>query len=56
MKVLALSLVTNWGTGLSPSPLSHEEVLSLAEARKPLLRTFLHRVVTEILYENRCES
>lgn len=56
LKVLGLSLITNWGTGLSSSPLSHEEVLSLAELKKPVLHTFLHNLATEILYENCCES
>lgn len=56
MKVLGLSLITNWGTGLSSSPLSHEEVLSLAELKKPALHTFLHNLVAEILYENCRES
>lgn len=56
MRVLGLSLVTNWGTGLSSSSLSHEEVLSLAERKKPILHTFLSRLIKEILHENRCKS
>lgn len=56
LKVLGLSLITNWGTGLSSLPLSHEEVLSLAELKKPVLHTFLHNLVMEIPYENCCES
>lgn len=52
MRVLGLSLVTNWGTGLSSSPLSHEEVLSLAGAKKPVIRSFLHHLVAEILHED----
>lgn len=56
MRVLGLSLVTNWGTGLSPFPLSHEEVLSLAEFKRPVLHSFLSYLITEMLYENRCKS
>lgn len=49
LKVLGLSLVTNWGTGLSSSSLTHEEVLSLAELKKPVLHAFLHDLIVEVL-------
>jgi purine-nucleoside phosphorylase len=56
MRVLGLSLVTNWGTGLSPYPLSHEDVLLLAQERRPILQDFLQDLVRAIFDENRRES
>ncbi|MCS7241427.1 MAG: purine-nucleoside phosphorylase [Candidatus Caldatribacterium sp.] len=56
LKVLGLSLITNWGTGLSPFPLSHDEVLSLAELKRPVLHAFLRELVVGIPYEDCCES
>lgn len=56
MRVLGLSLVTNWGTGLSPYPLSHEDVLLLAQKRQPILRDFVQDLVRVILDENRRKS
>ncbi|MGQ9622628.1 MAG: purine-nucleoside phosphorylase [Candidatus Caldatribacteriaceae bacterium] len=56
MRVLGLSLVTNWGAGLSPYPLSHEDVLLLAQERRPILRDFVQDLVRAIFDENRRES
>jgi purine-nucleoside phosphorylase len=41
LEVLGLSLVTNLGAGISPTPLSHDEVVAAGEAAKPRLRTLL---------------
>jgi purine-nucleoside phosphorylase len=41
LEVLGLSLVTNLGAGISPTPLSHEEVVAAGEAAKPRLRALL---------------
>lgn len=56
LKVLGLSLVTNWGTGLSSSSLTHEEVLSLAGLKKPVLHAFLRDLIVEVLHEDCRES
>jgi inosine/guanosine/xanthosine phosphorylase family protein len=48
MRVCGVSLVTNPGAGLSPTPLSHEEVLEAADAAGPrleqVIRTFVGRL------------
>jgi purine-nucleoside phosphorylase len=41
LHVAALSCITNLGAGLSPTPLSHEEVLETAERVKPAAATLL---------------
>lgn len=56
LSVLGLSLITNWGTGLSSSPLSHEEVLALAAQKRESLHAFLNSLLAEILHEDRCQS
>jgi purine-nucleoside phosphorylase len=48
MRVVALSLVTNKGAGLSPTPLSHDEVLAAANEAGPRLARVLARFVREL--------
>lgn len=48
LSVCGLSLVTNWGSGLTPSPLSHQEVLETAQRTKPLLGKFITTLVEEV--------
>jgi purine-nucleoside phosphorylase len=48
MKVLGISLITNWGSGLSARPLSHEEVLAAGAAARPQLSGLLKEIVTRL--------
>jgi purine nucleotide phosphorylase len=48
MRVVAISLVTNKGAGLSPTPLTHDEVLAAANAAGPRLARVLARFVREL--------
>lgn len=48
MRVCGVSLVTNPGAGLSPTPLTHEEVLRAADEAGPRLVRALGRFVTEL--------
>jgi inosine/guanosine/xanthosine phosphorylase family protein len=48
MRVVAVSLITNKGAGLSATPLSHEEVLVAANEAGPRLARVLRRFVTEL--------
>ena len=41
MEVFGLSLVSNYGAGLSDHPLSHDEVLTAMEQKKTLVRHFI---------------
>ncbi|SNB62874.1 cytidine deaminase [Arboricoccus pini] len=49
MKVVALSIVTNFAAGLSASPLSHEQTLSQASRAKAALASFLKIALPEIV-------
>ena len=44
MRVCGVSLVTNAGAGLSPTPLTHEEVLAAADEAGPRLARVIGRV------------
>jgi purine-nucleoside phosphorylase len=48
MRVLGISSITNFAAGISPHPLSHEEVLAagrtLAASLETLVRGVVHRV------------
>ncbi len=46
--LLGVSLITNWGSGLSLSPLSHEEVLEISERSRPLMHAFFETLLTEV--------
>jgi purine-nucleoside phosphorylase len=48
MRVVAISLVTNKGAGLSPTPLTHDEVLAAANEAGPRLARVLARFVREL--------
>lgn len=48
MRVCGVSLVTNAGAGLSPTPLTHEEVLAAADEAGPRLARVIARFVADI--------
>jgi purine-nucleoside phosphorylase len=48
MRVVAVSLVTNKGAGLSATPLTHDEVLTAANEAGPRLARVLARFVREL--------
>lgn len=48
MEVLAFSLITNMGAGISPNPLSHDEVISVGKAAEPALSKLLAETVLSI--------
>lgn len=45
MEVLGLSLITNLAAGISPNPLSHQEVVDAGEAAEPVITELLARIV-----------
>jgi purine-nucleoside phosphorylase len=45
MRVLALSCLTNFGAGLSPTPLSHEEVIETGQAASRELFALLESAI-----------
>jgi inosine/guanosine/xanthosine phosphorylase family protein len=47
-RVVAVSLVTNKGAGLSPTPLTHDEVLEVAHEAGPRLSRVIARFVREL--------
>lgn len=47
MRVLGISTITNPAAGLSPVPLSHEEVLAVARRMRAELEVLVHSVVRE---------
>lgn len=53
MRVLGFSCITNLGTGLSPHPLSHEEVTAVAEKVREHLNPLLREVVIALAEELR---
>ncbi|MBN1480214.1 purine-nucleoside phosphorylase [candidate division KSB1 bacterium] len=48
MRVLGISLITNLATGLSQSPLTHEEVTAVAARAGARLSTLLHEIIVKI--------
>ncbi|MEE9964632.1 MAG: purine-nucleoside phosphorylase [Propionicimonas sp.] len=48
VEVLGLSLVTNFGAGISPTPLAHEEVVAAGTAAEPRLRALLAGLLERI--------
>lgn len=48
MRVLGISLITNPATGLSPSPLSHEEVTAVAAHAGVRLSSLLQEIIVKI--------
>lgn len=45
MEVLGLSLITNLAAGISPNPLSHQEVLDSGKAAEPVISALLAQIV-----------
>jgi len=48
LRVCGVSLVTNAGAGLSPTPLTHEEVLEAAEVAGPRLVRIIRRFAVDL--------
>ncbi len=48
MEVLGISLVTNLAAGISPQPLSHEEVLEAGQEAGPRISDLLARIVKSL--------
>ena len=48
MDVLGMSLVTNLAAGVSPYPLSHQEVIEAGQAAGPVISDLLAKIVTKI--------
>ena len=48
INVAAFSLVTNLAAGISKEPLSHEEVIEIANLSKNKLQNFMQKFLTEI--------
>ncbi len=53
VKVAGISLVTNWGSGISEEPLSHTEVLKLVSLQEKNLRKLFQGFVEELV---QCKS
>lgn len=45
MEVLGLSLITNLAAGISPNPLSHQEVVDSGKAAEPVISALLAKIV-----------
>ena len=48
MEVLGLSLITNLAAGISPTPLSHDEVIAAGRAAEPVIGSLLANIVREL--------
>lgn len=48
MRVLGISCITNLGTGISPVPLSHEEVTETANRIKKDFENLLHQIILQM--------
>ena len=48
MEVLGLSLITNPAAGISPTPLSHTEVIEAGRAAEPVISALLAKIVGEL--------
>ena len=48
MEVLGLSLITNLAAGISPTPLSHQEVIEAGRDAEPVISALLARIVAEL--------
>jgi purine-nucleoside phosphorylase len=48
MEVLGMSLITNLAAGISPTPLSHAEVLEAGAAAEPVISALLARIVAAL--------
>ena len=45
MEVLGLSLITNLAAGISPNPLSHQEVIDAGKAAEPVISELLAKII-----------
>ncbi len=50
----ALALITNYGAGISPHPLSHREVLDAMERAQEVLRRLIFSAVEQVREERHC--
>jgi purine-nucleoside phosphorylase len=48
MEVFGISLVTNLAAGISPQPLSHEEVLESGQAAGPRISKLLAEIIAKL--------
>jgi purine-nucleoside phosphorylase len=48
MEILGFSLITNLAAGISPTPLSHEEVLEAGRDAEARLGSLLARIVAQL--------
>jgi purine-nucleoside phosphorylase len=48
MRVVAISLITNKGAGISPTPLTHDEVLEAANVAGPRLARVIRGFVRDL--------
>jgi len=48
MDVLGLSRITNLAAGISPQPLSHQEVIDSGETAEPVISGLLADIVAEL--------
>ncbi len=46
--ILGISLVTNLAAGISPTPLSHSEVIEAGQAAAPRISALLARIVSRL--------
>lgn len=51
LDVLALAIVSNWAAGMSPRPISHEEVLAVGQQTVPRLTSLLSGIIPRIYRE-----
>jgi purine-nucleoside phosphorylase len=48
MEVLGFSLITNLAAGISPTPLSHAEVIEAGREAEPVISDLLARVIGQL--------
>jgi len=48
MEILGMSLITNLAAGISPTPLSHAEVIEAGAEAEPVISALLARIVAAI--------
>jgi len=48
MDVLGFSLVTNLAAGISPEPLSHQEVIAAGKQAEPVISAMLAEIVSAL--------
>ena len=48
MEILGMSLITNLAAGISPEPLSHQEVIDAGRAAEPVISALLAKIVAAV--------